>query len=1240
MSDAKWNNEFLDPMRKLGDSEIDPKVEVFMKGLDLIKVPFTESDIIDPSTFLAELKQQTDGLSKYLFERFSKDRPDLLSTENIHEWEAQVGIADELNRISQDPPALLYEASKSSNGVSLFDTLLSQKEKELLASQPTGIDRIRLNRILFEKAYPKEIKKNLMHEWLDKQYENIATANLLSDTPANAGDPAPAVIPKTDEGSLKIKNLIQDQANQYQCLNGFSFCFFSEEVTFRLNLARSATFLANKALANRLFDFAIPAMCSALAIMELLNEYLEKSGSEAGSQPDPQTKKVLMMGNLKYYNRFLEIIDSIRRSPGIFLSNDSLRKEEFRSYPTLFKEAFRPALCPDWVDEKQLRTGVGLWQRDMVGCLLVAFAYSLPACYLDKNGIPTLYRSERLTKQKFLAQRIYETAFFLNDVMREDGLWVLRDSAAIQLVSLAVAVHKFFPDWTFQLGRYLTPEWTDPKSNKKYGPGDLLNLLSPPDVKNCSSFIAKLNQQSGGLSKYLFERFSQDAPGLLSITPQPPIQKIVDELNRIIQGSPEVPPDSLYEASKTSGVSPFETQLSPEAKDLLSTNPAGMDPLRLNRMLLHLAYPQEIAKKSYFSGIMDDCQKLERGAKIPDDKYPEKYSASELGFPDFDWLFRKYLEGAPPGKSQFAKGRALWGPGFLAAVKVRYFHALMRYYVNSKPGPAPSTHESPINQEDLAYTLLTFGYVIPLGLTKLGAILSREEKEAFLHFWRLIGYLMGISEDLLPEDWDQAKELYEIIKSRQQAPSWQGVKLTRALCQFIEDLLPAWLPFRSAIAPVLIRDQMGGDADFLLDGSSFLRVEDIKNPASLVAKLNPQSDGVSKYLFERFSRDVPGLLSGPQTPTRNIQGIVDGLNNILQTPTAAYWFLLDSDIKNPESFLAKILQQSDGVSKFLFDWLNLGRIPDKDRTVGLIVWSINSQCNGCYGSDTVSSLYQASTTNGVSPFDGLLSPEVKALLASDPSGPELRRLNHKLLECAYPLEIARTPPPSLYEALKPSGVRTFDRQVSQEANDLLRGHPAGLDLLRVNRMLLDDAYPQEIAKRCDNSPNQAANLVVRMCWAFVKNVLLRGYFLSRYLFFDRIGLAQAAIDRSVHFMGKTLIASWRQGFDRHPFDFTSSDKGFTANPNVSQTEQEEGAVTRKKVFGWVAVGLGLVLLFHPFFWIGVASLVASLLSSAHWLGWVVKAMFLFCLIDVIGVGLIERHLQRLTNPTAQPQRQL
>jgi hypothetical protein len=131
-----------------------------------------------------------------------------------------------------------------------------------------------------------------------------------------------------------------------------------------------------------------------------------------------------------------------------------------------------------------------------------------------------------------------------------------------------------------------------------------------------------------------------------------------------------------------------------------------------------------------------------------------------------------------------------------------------------EPYPVETLGE-PVNQEDLAYTLLTFGYAIPHGLSTWGCRLSARDNEAFLHAWRVVAHLMGVSDELVPTSWSDARELFGIIQGRQKATSIMGQKLTGALTGFLGDYLPARL--RPTLPAMLIRSQLGkADAQLIL----------------------------------------------------------------------------------------------------------------------------------------------------------------------------------------------------------------------------------------------------------------------------------------------------------------------------------------------------------------------------------------------------------------------------------------
>ncbi len=72
----------------------------------------------------------------------------------------------------------------------------------------------------------------------------------------------------------------------------------------------------------------------------------------------------------------------------------------------------------------------------------------------------------------------------------------------------------------------------------------------------------------------------------------------------------------------------------------------------------------------------------------------------------------------------------------------------------------------PCNQEELVYTLLTFGYVFLRGMRQLGLALPPEDEVAYLHLWNVVGHILGIRDELLPQSMGQAARLFDQIQGR------------------------------------------------------------------------------------------------------------------------------------------------------------------------------------------------------------------------------------------------------------------------------------------------------------------------------------------------------------------------------------------------------------------------------------------------------------------------------------------
>jgi len=87
--------------------------------------------------------------------------------------------------------------------------------------------------------------------------------------------------------------------------------------------------------------------------------------------------------------------------------------------------------------------------------------------------------------------------------------------------------------------------------------------------------------------------------------------------------------------------------------------------------------------------------------------------------------------------------------GFISTIYVRFIHALVRRQLKKSDRWDSEVWGVPLNQFDLAMTNLAFSSVVLLGIRALGVWPTKQETKSFLHFWRYVGWLMGIDEKWL-----------------------------------------------------------------------------------------------------------------------------------------------------------------------------------------------------------------------------------------------------------------------------------------------------------------------------------------------------------------------------------------------------------------------------------------------------------------------------------------------------------
>ena len=130
------------------------------------------------------------------------------------------------------------------------------------------------------------------------------------------------------------------------------------------------------------------------------------------------------------------------------------------------------------------------------------------------------------------------------------------------------------------------------------------------------------------------------------------------------------------------------------------------------------------------------------------------------------------------------------GKGVKATRKVRLMHATVRQFAQGAGWSAHPDWGQPINQEELAGTLLAFSSVALDGLRKLGIAVDGGEQEDYLHAWKCIGFVLGVREECLPADMASARMLWQRIGRRNFRRTPEGLALMQAHLEFVKELLP------------------------------------------------------------------------------------------------------------------------------------------------------------------------------------------------------------------------------------------------------------------------------------------------------------------------------------------------------------------------------------------------------------------------------------------------------------------
>ena len=158
------------------------------------------------------------------------------------------------------------------------------------------------------------------------------------------------------------------------------------------------------------------------------------------------------------------------------------------------------------------------------------------------------------------------------------------------------------------------------------------------------------------------------------------------------------------------------------------------------------------------------------------------------------------------------------GIGRRTIQRVRLMHAAVRHLIKARQQQTPGLWNpdwgTPINQEDLAGTMLAFSDIVTEALPKLGVQVPPEDAEAYIHLWTVIAHQLGLCDEMRVRDLADAGDLVQVIKRRQFRASSEGREMTRALLSLLDDLTPTH-GFDATIPP-LVRYLVGNHTADLL----------------------------------------------------------------------------------------------------------------------------------------------------------------------------------------------------------------------------------------------------------------------------------------------------------------------------------------------------------------------------------------------------------------------------------------
>jgi hypothetical protein len=96
------------------------------------------------------------------------------------------------------------------------------------------------------------------------------------------------------------------------------------------------------------------------------------------------------------------------------------------------------------------------------------------------------------------------------------------------------------------------------------------------------------------------------------------------------------------------------------------------------------------------------------------------------------------------------------GSGYRSTVRVRFVHAMVRRHVSAMPDWRADRWGVPVNQTDMAATLVGALIAPVVGALAMGIVMSPYELKCIAHLARYVGWLIGVQDEWLPTSFRDA----------------------------------------------------------------------------------------------------------------------------------------------------------------------------------------------------------------------------------------------------------------------------------------------------------------------------------------------------------------------------------------------------------------------------------------------------------------------------------------------------